>query len=544
MSVVHPGAGNLGPARVLIVDDEASARGQLRRFLASHPGVTVVGEARDGEEALAVFDETRPDIVLLDIRMPRMDGITAARHMHRKASKTHIVFLTAHPEFEYAREAVRLGAIDYVVKPIRQDEFRNALRRVLASRGREVVREARARETEEVVRSLLPFMRRDYLNILITRPSLFDRSELEAQARALGLNLPPRLVVVADVMGKDPAHTNPAAPRGPGHPSLLAEVAGVPPSGSGRARAGDPGTGWGTALVDWPGGEVLAWRERGRLILALSPGPDESADPDKWVSRAVGWVRDSLGDQAQVAAGTYCWDVRDFPGSYRAALSKLGASGTFSAARLLGLEADLCEAALKGDMPRVVRLAGEILGDLRHDDAVGEARVLAGLIGTAFVRGGLAVETVARLRQEFEELLSERPGPLEPDAPAVVTGLVEELGRRLADSTSVGERAVLAAKAYVEAHYSEPLNLRRVAAMVYLSPYYFARLFKLHTGMTLGEYVTEVRLGRACDLLRSTDQTIHKVAGKVGYSSGSYFSSLFTRRFGVSPNQFRERGAR
>jgi len=184
MNVAHPGGGNLGPARVLIVDDEASARRQLNRFLAEHPGVTVVGEARDGEEALAVFGETRPDIVLLDIRMPRMDGLTAARRIHGKAPKTYIIFLTAHPEFEYAREAVRLGATDYVLKPIRQEEFRNALRRVLAGRGREAVREARARETQDVLQSLLPFMRRDFLNILITRPSLFDRSELHAQARA------------------------------------------------------------------------------------------------------------------------------------------------------------------------------------------------------------------------------------------------------------------------------------------------------------------------------------------------------------------------
>lgn len=508
MGPATTGGGAVGPARVLIVDDEASARRQIRHFLAGHPGITIVGEARDGEEAVAVFGQTKPDMVLLDIRMPRMDGLAAARLIHKQAPETYIVFLTAYPEFEYAQQAVRLGATDYVLKPVRREELRTVLRRVLASRGRRAVRQARMRESGDAFRALMPFMRRDYLNILITRPSLLDRDELEGQTRALGLVAPPKLIVVADHADED----------------------GLTPREVGS---------WGADLVQWSGGTALTWREGERLIIAPSPRPGEPEGLEKWAARAVAWVRESLGARARVAAGDPCRDINDLPACYRQALVRLGRGGRRPATALLRLESDLCTAALRGDLPRVARLAGDILGDLREEETAIEARVLAGLIAAAFVRGGLPAETVAELREEFEGLLARKPGPAGPDTTAVIAGLVEELGRRLADSASVGERAVLAAKAYVEAHYSESLSLRRVATAVYLSPYYFSRLFKSHTGMTLGEYVTEVRLARACDLLRSTDQTVHKVAQAVGYGSGSYFSSVFTRRFGVSPGQYR-----
>jgi DNA-binding NarL/FixJ family response regulator len=92
-------------SKVLIVDDHALIRSNLRSFLNGYPSIDVCGEATDGKEAVDKAGELRPDIVLLDIKMPRMNGLEAAKEIHRLLPSTKIVFLTAHPQsvFEGSR---------------------------------------------------------------------------------------------------------------------------------------------------------------------------------------------------------------------------------------------------------------------------------------------------------------------------------------------------------------------------------------------------------------------------------------------------------
>lgn len=118
--------------RILIVDDERIARQRLRRLLAALPGCEVVGEAQDGVEALERARELRPDLVLLDIRMPGMDGIQAAREL---GSSAHVVFTTAHDE--HAVSAFEAAAADYLLKPIRPERLAQAIERVRKLRERQ-----------------------------------------------------------------------------------------------------------------------------------------------------------------------------------------------------------------------------------------------------------------------------------------------------------------------------------------------------------------------------------------------------------------------
>lgn len=111
--------------RVLIVDDEKPARDRLRQLLDDLETYDVVGEAGNGEQALAVAAETHPDIVLLDIRMPGVDGIEAAHHLNSLDDPPAVVFTTAYDE--YAIEAFEARAIGYVLKPVRRDRLAGAL---------------------------------------------------------------------------------------------------------------------------------------------------------------------------------------------------------------------------------------------------------------------------------------------------------------------------------------------------------------------------------------------------------------------------------
>ena len=116
----------------MIVDDEKYVRMGIKGDTDwSLIGCEVVGEASNGEEALKVAESARPDLVISDIRMPKMDGIELAGKLLEKYPETKIIFLTAYSEFEYARQAVRLGVSDYLLKPFQDGELEGAIQRLL-----------------------------------------------------------------------------------------------------------------------------------------------------------------------------------------------------------------------------------------------------------------------------------------------------------------------------------------------------------------------------------------------------------------------------
>jgi len=111
--------------RVLIVDDEPPARERLRSMLAENGGFDVVGEAGHGEQALQLVDRLTPDIVLLDVRMPGVDGLEVARHLAAHQQPPAVIFTTAFDE--YALQAFESEAVAYLLKPIRAEKLRAAL---------------------------------------------------------------------------------------------------------------------------------------------------------------------------------------------------------------------------------------------------------------------------------------------------------------------------------------------------------------------------------------------------------------------------------
>ncbi|NOQ87730.1 MAG: response regulator [Gammaproteobacteria bacterium] len=110
---------------VLIVDDEQLARQRLRKLLSNASGYQVVGEAQTGEDALRKTQSSHPDVVLMDIRMPGMDGIEAASYINRMDKPPAIIFTTAYSE--HALKAFETHAIDYLLKPIKQSRLEAAL---------------------------------------------------------------------------------------------------------------------------------------------------------------------------------------------------------------------------------------------------------------------------------------------------------------------------------------------------------------------------------------------------------------------------------
>jgi two-component system, LytTR family, response regulator AlgR len=126
----------MGTLKLLIADDEAPARNRLRELLADIENVRLVAEAKNGKQALELALETKPDLLLLDIRMPLMDGIEAAQHAQKLEPKPHIIFTTAFDA--YAIKAFDLNAIDYLLKPIRLERLQAAINKAHALQPKQI----------------------------------------------------------------------------------------------------------------------------------------------------------------------------------------------------------------------------------------------------------------------------------------------------------------------------------------------------------------------------------------------------------------------
>lgn len=117
--------------RALLVDDEAPARSELKRFLKGIPDFQLVGEATNGQEALDTVKQLKPDMVFMDIQMPRMNGLEAARALVLTGNPPLVVFVTAYDQ--YAIEAFELNAIDYLLKPYDEERFKKTCARIRRS---------------------------------------------------------------------------------------------------------------------------------------------------------------------------------------------------------------------------------------------------------------------------------------------------------------------------------------------------------------------------------------------------------------------------
>lgn len=132
--------------KVVVVEDEQIVRrGIILSLDWAGMGCVVVGEGANGEEGLEVIRRYQPDLVITDILMPKMDGIEMIRRMKEEGIPAHVVILTAHADFEYAQSAVRLGAVDYLLKPFRDGELEQVVERVAKQ-----VRHGRAQAVPQV----------------------------------------------------------------------------------------------------------------------------------------------------------------------------------------------------------------------------------------------------------------------------------------------------------------------------------------------------------------------------------------------------------
>ncbi len=125
------GEASSSPTRLLLADDHALVREGMRAMLSKEPDLEVIGEAENGREAVELCRRLRPDLVLMDVRMPQMDGLEATREIKREHPQTIVLMVTTHENPDYLLDAIKAGAAGYVLKDATKQRLMSAVRRVL-----------------------------------------------------------------------------------------------------------------------------------------------------------------------------------------------------------------------------------------------------------------------------------------------------------------------------------------------------------------------------------------------------------------------------
>ncbi len=154
--------------KIAIVDDEALERKALQKMIRDHlPNMEVVAEAANGREAVEIANEYKPDAMLIDIKMPGIDGLEAIELIRRHHPDMKFIIVSAFDTFEYAKQAMRHGVKEYLLKPSRKEEVIGALRRVYNELMEERKKEEENKELQQRVHQLQKLVEKEWLSVLM-----------------------------------------------------------------------------------------------------------------------------------------------------------------------------------------------------------------------------------------------------------------------------------------------------------------------------------------------------------------------------------------
>lgn len=508
--------------KVLVVDDEPAIRQGLLKIVDWNAlGFCVAGDVSNGKKAVDFHKEFTPDLIVIDIRMPIMDGLQAIREIRRTDRNCQFLILSGYADFAYAKQAIEMNVSGYVLKPIDVEELKAELLRIKASLGRLSDRGLSETPTDA--------LREELILKLITADSA-DAEELEDELKSF------------------------AGFTGECMQIMLIEVEELSPGGSGNLESIK--TRWLEAVM----AEGLGY--------GFQTGPYVGFLLNKDLSRPSAisqWTRilqDACGTNASftAAAGRIVHKLADVRQSYEGALGLLKSRFLLAAGHIyLEMETDLCHVAPVPDKHAPSNLEALALKlcytlDLGRSERVAEvleetgraiialdsseAAIKSGLVQVlSFALSNLAVHHPNVNVHDYSPLFAEIYLHSHYDgAMSSVHSQLAELAGRLAGGGSL--HVVKQVMDFIQRHYQENLKLELIADMYNYSRGYFGRLFKQHAGESFHSFLDKVRIQQAIRLLREGHK-VYEVSERVGYPNVDYFHAKFKKYVGVSPSSFK-----
>ena len=540
--------------KLLIVDDEPTVRTGLRAYYDWNSlDIEVIGEADDGDVALEMIEREPPDLILTDVRMPSMDGITLSRLVSERFPRSKIVFVSGHDDAEYLKSALQVSAVDYIFKPVNLQELNEVIRRVVADLDSERAERQRDEDAKDKLRESMPLLREKFLMSLIS--GIAPKQQLRERLEFLGLDLPveaPYWVIVisvdnmAEVTGSRSEHDRQLLwysvlnvcqelidrhLSGYAFGHRLGEFVGILRSPERDEDVPDAAE----ALIALAGDirdNLERWLRLGVTIGIGEPVSDlsdlahcykqarEAADHKWYLGKNQIITMDSLEETGEDAGGLRHYD----PDDYERLASALKAADANMLREVLDrIFEDLLRNRRDGlkygrnVCMQIVLSAGRLLMELNVQSAESDAAE-SGVWEALFEQ-----ETLGDMRQLIESYLLDMCERIREKRCGRTTGVVERV------------------RAIIEEKYADgDLTVADIGKEVYLTPTYVSLLFKQETGHTIGEFLTQVRIDRAKEMLRDPQYKLYDICYAIGYTDPSYFTKLFKKMTGVTPSVYRD----
>lgn len=523
---------------VFLVEDEPLIRQNIRTAIEKNTEhYTCIGEAGDGELALSIIQDLKPDILITDIKMPFMDGLTLARHAKAIIPWLRIIIISGHDDFKLAQEAINVGVDHYLLKPVTGKDLFEALHKAserITEYKRHSVSFLKEATDEERIKNALA-------SALLQQICGGEISADEALLRAseLGIEiLSKRYVVLISLFeGKG------------GYPNRQAIASRVK-----------------FLLVDSP--DVLFFLSSEDHLVLIVKGA-EDLDATEKAYRTARMLKHEIEDDGTTLLTVSISGVTSRISGIRDAFHEAGillktfgqtnrgrifqAGDIGRVQRPAAVSADeffnanlenRLRFALAEDVPAILSEVTKNIdtGDLQH--VLYRYYILMDLTGTAMkiVRSFNPDMDMPEIAGQFGDLRQVFQSAIKPEEFTELATRICQKAIELRDCGNNSHHMKLVRRAceYIQENYNKPdISLNTVAAHVCLSPAHFSTIFSQEMSVTFIEYLTSVRIEHVKELLATTDEKLVNIAFSVGYNEPNYLSYLFKKREGITPREYR-----
>ncbi len=527
--------------KIIIVDDEITICQLIRRLIDwKHLGITLVGEAHDGLEAISMLEQHKPDIAIIDMRIPEIDGIEVIRQCANENIATRFIVISGYREFEYAQQALSYNVSNYLVKPINQDELNHSLTKVID----EVRTSKRTSSQIESMHSKLVaqknLMLSSYINDI--QQGKCKYSDIKEANRSMGTNFKNGLfsvfIVKFDLKFAERFNNNII----PGYVEKIFDAANF------------------ECCYEYA---FLHINER-IVFICNYPKEAESAFTKALNSafqRALNYVSTYGFCNITIGIGQKKNQISEMYLSYQEAMSAIEYRRKIGTQKAIWYTEDIpmisfnttlsdhernCISQAIGtrDGAKLLSFLSQQYSEYYHDT---NFEVRFSLHAAAITNNFFDIllnfssqpEEVNKIRNDLLFYIDN-----EIHTPLIKKEMEETFSRlfksQIDNNLFWEDRHIRIAKQYIHDHYADTINLNNLSDAVNLNSIYFCSLFKKKLGITYLEYLTQVRISAAKKLFTTTQFSVKDVCGMVGYVDVRYFSKLFKKCVGVTPSVYRK----
>lgn len=522
--------------RIMLADDEGIVTDSIKFIIEREfAGLCETETAKTGRAVIELAETFRPDIAFMDIQMPGINGIEAMKEIRRTNSSTLFIILSAYDKFDYAKEAINLGVMDYLNKPFSREMIVNVLRKAMKQIDAAKERRRQELSIREKIETVTPVIESGFIYSILFKES---PDVMENYKNLLGIEESYGYMMVLSVIDAETDTENPVGSGIRVQPEYT------------RMRDMIKGR------LGCVTGPLLS-----NKIICFFPRKSIKMEYDERVriiERSEGLLKELLektGVSARIGIGSV-QPLEAASDSYKDALEALHVSNagvahasdlpvgcTYEPEYPMDLEKLLFSAVASGDVGMTREYATRFFAWMKetHPDALIDAKLKclefvlwgerlsyqSGGMTYRFLRRSDYLPSVTECRG-FDELEEWFLGKISEAARNVTVKKEEKLGSLVEE-----------AKLFIMENYSKDISLDEVSGKVDVSPYYFTRLFKEETGETFLEYLTGLRMDKAKELMKDQSISVKDICTRVGYADPNYFSRIFKKAVGMTPTEYR-----